>query len=163
MSPSSSRSFSWSPSESPPPGASLSDASLSDASASWPSSTSRPSSASSRTSSASVTSTSCWLTTGPPTVLHVLQVWALQGGPFHDRYRCPREDAVVSAAAAARADDPHYLPDRLLFVCRTGCCRTTLVVGTSSWGSGSAFAPPSPSRPRLGALFCPGSRVALRV
>src|SRR6184192_2148612 len=47
MSPSSSRSLSWVPAVS---------------SASW------PPSAPSRASSASVTSTSCWLTTGPPTV-----------------------------------------------------------------------------------------------
>jgi hypothetical protein len=47
------------------------------------------------------------------------------------------------------------LPDRLLFACRTGCCRTTLVVGTSSWGSGSAFARPSLSSPRFSVPFWP--------
>src|SRR5581483_4683211 len=43
---------------------------------------------------------------------------------------------------------------------RTGCCRTTLVAGTSSWGSGSAFARPSPRKPRFSVPFCPVSGVA---
>jgi hypothetical protein len=53
------------------------------------------------------------------------------------------------------------LPDRLLFACRTGCCRTTLAAGTSSWGSGSGFARPSPNSPRFSVPFCPvAGRVA---
>ena len=36
-----------------------------------------------RASSASVTSTSCWLTAGPPTVLHVLHDSARRDGLFH--------------------------------------------------------------------------------
>jgi len=47
------------------------------------------------------------------------------------------------------------LPDRLLLACRTGCCRTTLAAGTSSWGSGSGFARPSRSSPRFSVPFCP--------
>src|SRR5204862_1698237 len=49
------------------------------------------------------------------------------------------------------------LPDRLLLACRTGCCRTTLAVGTSSWGSGSAFDRPNRNSPRFSVPFCPVS------
>src|SRR5690242_3587673 len=72
-----------------------------------------------------------------------------------------RTDAAVQAAAGVLPDDRHRLPDRLLLACRTGCCRTTLVVGTSSWGSGSAFARPSPRKPRFSVPSCPVSGVAL--
>src|SRR6266566_490740 len=109
MSPSSSRSLSWAASSDPP--------------------TAPRFSSSSNDSSASVTSTSCWLTTGPPTVLCLFKV---RGGR-------------------------HRLPDRLLLACRTGCCRTTLAAGTSSWGSGSGFGRPNRSSPRFSAPFCPVS------
>src|SRR5690349_1446282 len=154
MSPSSSRSLSWV---------------LASASASWPSSApsrASPSSAPSRTSSASVTSTSCWLTTGPPTVS--LQKFALRRNPLRllsvrlalgrllaQARRNPLHSRSVSHNAHRDLRSRHRLPDRLLFACRTGCCRTTLAAGTSSWGSGSAFARPSRSSPRIPVPFCP--------
>src|SRR5215469_15403164 len=84
-------------------------------------------SASSRASASSVTSTS-WLKTGPPTVL----------------------GTCLNVRAAG-----YRLPDRLLLACRTGCCRTTLVVGTSGSGTGSGLGRPKPSSPRLAPPFCP--------
>src|SRR6185312_11011134 len=154
MSPSGSRSLSWV---------------LASASASWPSSApsrASPSSAPSRTSSASVTSTSCWLTTGPPTVS--LQKFALRRNPLRllsvrlalgrllaQARRDPLHSQSVSHNAHRDLRSRHRLPDRLLFACRTGCCRTTLAAGTSSWGSGSAFARPSRSSPRIPVPFCP--------
>src|SRR4029077_17099446 len=142
MSPSSSRSLSWV---------------LASASASWPSSTPP------RASSASVTSTSCWLTTGPPTVS--LQKFALRKNPLRLLSVRPAPTAragpgglhsqSVSHNAHRDLRSRHRLPDRLLFACRTGCCRTTLAAGTSSWGSGSAFARPSRSSPRIPVPFCP--------
>src|SRR6266566_994889 len=127
------------------------------ASASW------PPSAPSRASSASVTSTSCWLTTGPPTVS--LQKFALCKNPLRLLSVRPAPTAragpeglhsqSVSHNAHCDLRSRHRLPDRLLFACRTGCCRTTLAVGTSSWGSGSALARPSRSSPRFSEPFCP--------
>src|SRR5947208_16407780 len=100
MSPSSSRSLSWS---------------LPDSSASW------PPSASSRASSASVTSTSCWLTTGPPTVLHVLHDWARRDGLFRglvtgDARSCRRLSRGGPAAGSSPLARPlaSRLPHRLL-------------------------------------------------
>src|SRR3984957_4398043 len=49
----------------------------------------------------------------------------------------------------------YRLPDRLLLACRLCCCRTTLVAGTSGSATGSGFARPRRSRPRLAPSFCP--------
>src|SRR3984957_16568664 len=49
----------------------------------------------------------------------------------------------------------YRLPDRLLLACRLCCCRTTLVAGTSGSATGSGFARPRRSRPRLAPPFCP--------
>ena len=43
----------------------------------------------------------------------------------------------------------------LALACRTGCCRTTLVAGTSCSGLGLLFRRPSPSGPRFCVPFCP--------
>src|SRR6476469_5098804 len=132
---------------------------LASASASW------PSSAPSRASSASVTSTSCWLTTGPPTVslqkfalgkspLRLLSVRPALGRLLARAGKRPLQSQSVSHNAHRDLRSRHRLPDRSLFACRTGCCRTTLAAGTSSWGSGSAFARPSRSSPRIPVPFC---------
>src|SRR6516164_6707381 len=42
----------------------------------------------------------------------------------------------------------HLLPERLLRVCRTGCCRTTLACGMSCTSSGSGLPLPNRSSPR---------------